>query len=417
MATSEAVSAANLSTPVYGVSTGVDRQALRYACVLIAVLLVPLLLWVMRRSSEVHYRDFVYFYSIGTLLNEYPADRLYNYGLQRQIDNKVLPMESGGGIYGASPYPPYLALLFEPFAKLPFMMAYHVWMVVTLCLYSAGLFILVRTFLRDSLNRTAWFLAALLPWTFLGHTLSNGQISAIGFFAMSSAISAQYRNRPYLSGLALSMCLYKPPLLIWIVPLLLVSRAKKTVLGFLSGAFVLVVATTAALGVRIWPGYAAITLGMLDSHRYFPHAHEHYLDILGQFALATDSPSRLGSTICLLLGALGIVFIWRYVLGLSSRMGLIWAWAITLPAGLLVNVYSPIYDSLLLIPGLIATQESFRRVPKPLLISGALSLVLASYFTTWIAVVSHVQVLSLLILSVIIVQLWGIRRARAAMNN
>src|SRR5437879_2930786 len=70
--------------------------------------------------------DFVYFYAMGRLLNEYPADRLYDYELQRRISDEVHPLTEG--IHAPIPYPPYVGIFFQMFARLPYVAAYLLWL-------------------------------------------------------------------------------------------------------------------------------------------------------------------------------------------------------------------------------------------------------------------------------------------------
>lgn len=69
--------------------------------------------------------DFIYFYGIGRIANEYPLTRLYDYGLQLKIFNEIYPLHDGA--YGPSPYPPFVALLFSLFARVPFLPAFFLW--------------------------------------------------------------------------------------------------------------------------------------------------------------------------------------------------------------------------------------------------------------------------------------------------
>jgi hypothetical protein len=61
--------------------------------------------------------DFTYFYGIGRIVNEYSVARVYDYQLQQRIFNEMYPLQSG--VYGPSPYPPFVALVFSCFARLP----------------------------------------------------------------------------------------------------------------------------------------------------------------------------------------------------------------------------------------------------------------------------------------------------------
>jgi len=352
-------------------------------------------------------RDFVYFYSEGKLLKEHPPEQLYDFRVQREVDNEVRSIGESG--YGPSPYPPYVALFFRSFAALPFGAAYHLWMLVTFCLYVSGAWLLSRTFFPDRLDQAAWVCGSLLFWPFLGNTLLNGQLSAVGFFSIGSALCAQHARRPYWSGLALSLSLYKPTLLIWLIPLLLVGRAWRTLASFFSVALVLFSITTVTLGPQIWIGYAKMTASLGEWQRYL-HQEDH-VDILGMFALATGRTPGVGGLICLFLGGLWIVFIWAYVLRHRAHNSLVVAWALTLPTALLVNLYSPVYDSILLIPSLIVCA---RLIPGMLgfwPLMGCLVILATSYCSTWIAVLYHVQLIGISLIAVSAIQMWKLHQS------
>jgi hypothetical protein len=80
-----------------------------------------------------------------------------------------------------------------------------------------------------------------------------------------------------------------------------------------------------------------------------------------------------------------------------------------LPLTLLVNFYTPVYDSVLLIISLTASAEVLRKVHPKLFVSGCLAVLVASYCTTWVATVIHVQILSILVVGLVVFQLWAYR--------
>src|SRR5206468_11873114 len=84
---------------------------------------------------------------------------------------------------------------------------------------------------------------------FLGYTWLGAQISVIGFGAAALALSEEDRGRPFWSGFALSLCLYKPTLLVLIVPMLIVSGRFRQCVGFLAGACVLTMLSVLVVGV------------------------------------------------------------------------------------------------------------------------------------------------------------------------
>jgi hypothetical protein len=62
-------------------------------------------------------KDFVFFYSMGRMLNEHSPAQLYDVELQEKIEMEVQPLKDGRG-YTPNPYHPYIAILFRPFALL-----------------------------------------------------------------------------------------------------------------------------------------------------------------------------------------------------------------------------------------------------------------------------------------------------------
>src|SRR6202051_2662704 len=138
----------------------------------LAFLVVPLFanLWIQFKTGSGSIRkfdsDFVYFYGIGQLVNEYPAVRLYDYSLQMKVFNEIYPTHEA--FYGPSPYPPYVALFFGPFARASFESAYLLWVGISLALYIAGIAATVKeVFPRERLKISLIFCFALAFYPFV----------------------------------------------------------------------------------------------------------------------------------------------------------------------------------------------------------------------------------------------------------
>src|SRR6185437_12922520 len=170
--------------------------------------------------------------------------------LQQKLSSEVHPLRDR--LYGPSPYPPYVAILFRPLSRMSYLSAYVTWMWISLVLYVAGLGMISRRFIRgDPLHQSLIFCFSLGFYPFLVGTLINGQLCAVGFFAMALAIREDERRRLFQSGLALSLCAYKPTLLVLILPMLLVTKRFKTLLGFGVGVLGVVVSATAIEVVQV----------------------------------------------------------------------------------------------------------------------------------------------------------------------
>ncbi len=313
-------------------------------------------------------RDFVFFYGMGRMLNEYPASQLYNYELQKKVAMEVHPLKAGRE-YTPNPYPPFVALLFRPFARLSYPVAYPLWLSITFSLYIVGLVLTSGSFFpHDFLHRSLIFCAALsfLPFWWI---MTGGQIPIIGFFGFALAFREENRGRPLLSGLGLSLCLYKPTLLFLIVPMLLVTRRYRTLMGLAAGGLALGVVTTAVEGVGVWSGYLrmAISFGAAAADKHGYRVLHYYMDFPAFSSLLPGGRSWLGiaATLgCACWAAFSLFRAWwKYADAGKTATTLLWA--TTLTWTFVLNIYVPIYDSVIAVIGAIATAAVFAGLAGP----------------------------------------------------
>ena len=370
--------------------------------------------------------DFIYFYGIGRIVNEHGLAQLYNYTLQLKVFNDIYPLHDGA--YGPSPYPPFVALFFSPFARLPFAAAFALWAIVSLVAVLAAVRALVRdiwpgTGANPVDARRCRSLAYCLTLGFyplLMATLANGQLSAIAVFAVAMAVALESRDKPVASGLALSLLLYKPTLLLLLVPMLLCTRRFRALLGFAFGGAALAAISTAAGGFAIWPAYAEFIrlfgrLASVGDRSGVPLWK--YVD-LGSCLQAIAGGSSAATTI-VTVALSAIVFLalcalwWKSANAGPAAQALAWAAAITWT--LLVSVYVPIYDASLAAVAMILTFAGWKRGLRNTsgggLAAMAFLLVAASWWTTGFAVLYHVQLLSLALAMLGLTQLALLYRA------
>ncbi len=302
--------------------------------------------------------DFIYFYSFGRILNQYPPARLYDYDLQLKILNELHPLSTLE--YGPNPYPPFVAILFQPFAHMSYFAAYLLWLVISFGLYTAGLSLVTRRFLPlDPYRRALIFCFALGVAPFLTRIKAGGPISAIGFFAIALAFCLEDLERPMLSGLALSLCLYKPTLLVLLLPMLLITRRYRTLLGFICGATGLVLFGISFAGVGVWSGYIHMLLSFgsqVTSTQPF-RLPWIYAD-LGAFAnFIPGGRSWAGRVVFIGFAgwaAVSLLRVWERSGGARKPASTL-MWATTLTWTLVLNVYVPLYDLILVVISLVAT--------------------------------------------------------------
>lgn len=375
-------------------------------CWVICAFLVTPLLVISQRQADLR-TDFVYFYSLGRIANEHPPDQLYDGQIQRNTFQEVLPLPaSSGTVYAPSPYPPFLALLFRPFAHLSFGMAQRVWQLCTLALFFSGLSLLGARFYPKR-PQAQWLIcaAALSFYPFIAETFVNAQAAGIAFLAFSLAICELKARRPFSAGLALSLSLYKPPLLMLFIPMLFVRKQWEVLFGFLSGSAFLIGLSTAVMGVRIWPAYVRLLLSLGPIYNQLNFSM--YVDVPAfSTMIFSNHPwiklgvlaSSFGLAGCFLLRA------WR-----SSKETLA-VWAATITWTLVLNIYVPIYDTIILIPGMIATASVFSGRARHYFVVIGLCIFASTWATQAVARATGIQILTCALLLLGSLQLWACLR-------
>lgn len=390
----------------------------------IAFLLVPsCLVFILqaRRGSESIQRhsDFVLYYGDGTLANRYPAPSIYNPDLQHQVFLEICPNPRGA--FGVSPYPPVVPYLFSLFARLPFTPAYFLWMLVSLSLYCIGIGLVARAVFPNDVPMTALlFCFSLAYFPFIGSTLVNGQLSVFAVLAIGVGLFFEQKKHLFLSGIALSLLTYKPTLLLLVLPMLLLTRRFKSFAGFCAGSVLLLLLSTMLGGIRGWSAYYQL----LEYHKKLTGLHGHadiklsmYLDFssLTHLIHGGRTPAGLGLAVVvsIAVAAALALLLWR-----SAGKGrtIQWlAWAVTLTWTLLLNIYVPIYDSVLAVIAIILTLGALRelewRVANEWVVLLAVLTLAVSWKTVSFAESHHIQLLSILLFVLGIAQLWFLWRA------
>ncbi|MFN7998321.1 MAG: glycosyltransferase family 87 protein [Bryobacteraceae bacterium] len=289
--------------------------------------------------------DFIYLYSMGRIFNDSPPDMVYDYHLQQAVCEKVHPLKSGA--YGPIPYSPLIGISFRPFARLPFIAAYLLWICLSFGLYVSGVILLSRHFFPNGrLSQSLILCLSLSYYPFINWTLLSGHISTLGFIALAVATRELDRQRLGRAGLALSFCIYKPTLIVLLVPMLLVSRRWRVLGGFSVGALVLTLAATIIEGPAVWPGYFRLLFSYgRASATVAGHSFKQgwkYVDLASISSAASGTPltkavvaAVAASMLCILL------WIWSECRrSTGPRFMLIWAATITWT--LVLNIYADI---------------------------------------------------------------------------
>jgi hypothetical protein len=357
-------------------------------------------------DSFPHYHTgFVYIYGLGRIALEYPAARIYDLPLQQKTFNDLSPAPPG--FYGPSPYPPLVAYVFSLLARLPFARAYLLWNGISLLLYLCGLrAAALCAGLRNVHERWLFYCLSLAFYPFFVEVLFNGQLSAIAVCCASLALLADRKSHPFICGLALSVLTYKPPLLLLLIPLLLLTRRFKALAGFLSGAATLFALSTALAGAGIWADYLRFVRmfsQVTGMHGNSGMNLSKFVDFSAASHAVAGGRTAVGLTIlaCVsIAAALSLAFLlWQS--STADRPAQSLAWAATLTWTLLLNVYVPVWDSSLAVISMLLTFSALRDLDWKRATRWNLLLFLLIFAGSWItepiALAHGVQVLTILL--------------------
>jgi hypothetical protein len=300
--------------------------------------------------------DFIYYYGDGRLVKDYPPGALYDHDMQMKVFNEIYPET-----YSVSPYPPLVGEIFSLYARFSLESAYFLWFATSLVLYIAGTVAgLKAAFPGEPLKRSLALCFVLAFPPFLGFNLGAGQLSSVAVFAVGCTLFLDRRLRPFASGLALSILSYKPILLVLILPMLLLTRRFRTLWGYLSGTTALIAISTALSGPSIWIAYAGLIKIWLHGagvHGKAVYQHWTLVDLNSLTYGIPGGRSPLGFMVfaCLILAIAtwGTTLLWRSAKFAGPPQHL--AWALTLTWTLLLNLYVPIYDTVLVVLAIMLT--------------------------------------------------------------
>jgi hypothetical protein len=307
--------------------------------------------------------DFPAFYIAGEITNDRGADWAYDTDLHSKIYGQMFPREPPAE---QLPYvnPPFLLPVFSVLAWLPYRTAFAVWLAISAGLYFAA----VRITEADCRNipdhlRSVMTLLALSFAPFIVYCWAWGQLSALGVFFIAMGVHCE-KEKPFLSGCALSLCMYKPTLLLLILPMLVLTKRFKALTGIVFGSVLLGLVSLAMIG---WQGIINYLVLLENFRRWKATANTIfqtwlYVDIQSFFYASLSNHPLLvvGKFICLAAGSAALLYAWLSVRDTS------FVWSITITGSLLLNLYTPIYDcSLLVIPAMLMANRFYGKGRLP----------------------------------------------------
>jgi len=161
------------------------------------------------RNGLIKGADFLHFYVLGSLALAHRGDLLYDMPGQSAFLAKLLPP---AGNYAYVPlYGPQLAVFWSPLARLPYLRALTVWLLLNCCFYGFACYASWRCCPRLRQFQWTTVLAALaFPGFF--HLIVWGQTAGVALLCLVLAYLALRADKTFLAGLAIGSLIFKPQL-------------------------------------------------------------------------------------------------------------------------------------------------------------------------------------------------------------
>jgi hypothetical protein len=351
--------------------------------------------------------DFGAFYIGGKIFNEHGANQIYDANLHHRLYRAMFPQVPDDS---RVPYvnAPFFILPFVLLSRLPYTLAYLLWVFISVALF-LGALRLLRTALPH-ISEHDWRTAILMSVSFmpfLVECLAGGQTTAVGFFCFSLALACERWDRRLLSGLALSLCAYKPTLLILTIPMLLLTRRWLTIAGVAMGSAGLGLISLLTVGrdgclafIQRLLSFANASTAVEITYRSWK-----YVDVNTFFrALLGGQPYlRWFLTAAVFVVGLSFLFrIWWRAPSDSDTQKIVWALVLTWT--LVLNIYLGIYDSTLVVIGALLLLDPLYRnrdLERPVFSSRLKFMLLLLYLTPWvtqpIARLTNVQIYTIVL--------------------
>ena len=203
--------------------------------------------------------DFRTFYCSGYLVRTGHARRIYDYEVQKQVQNAlVTPSDVALPFY----HPAYEALLFVPFSLASYRVGYFLFIGFNVALLVTSAF-LIRPYLLGLASVWRMLPFALLPLFFpTGIALMQGQDSILLLALYSCAFAAIAAGNDFLAGCLLGFALLKFQIAVPIAILFLIWRRWRIIAGFAAGGFAVLITSIWLVGIHGLVAHARFLLGV-----------------------------------------------------------------------------------------------------------------------------------------------------------
>jgi len=247
------------------------RIAILFVVTCFALLLLIVLV-VNGRLLSKYGTDYFAYWSVGKIADQKGYSEIYDLNNLRSVQTQEL--ESLGILSKTddSPYPvlpvayfSFFILPFQILSKIDMVYGYWLWTILNLIILIGYLVFFMRRILPEggTIENGLKLLIPILISYPVFHNFFFGQVNVLLLVCAGEFIRDAVRKKPILSGLWLGGLLVKPPVLILIIPIILIMRNWKVLMGFVASSGIILLTSFVLSGsagikamINIWRRYS-----------------------------------------------------------------------------------------------------------------------------------------------------------------
>lgn len=352
-------------------SMSLTAERLRAHAVVLVIALWAVSLFVLAtpgprdRNGIIKGVDFLQFYTAARLVAEGRTHELYQWPAFAAQLRAITGTED---VLFLSVYPPQLALLLAPLAKLSFLQALTVWTAVTVGAYAVLCGLILKSLpLLHPYRSTAWLAAfGFVPFQQL---VLHGQVGVLVLAALTAGWQAMRRGHLFWAGVAFGSLAFKPQFGVAALLFAAVSLNARVLAGVIAGALVQIACVALILGVDPWFEYLGGVLPRLvaDAEQFEPKPWDmHSLAGFFRLLMGRGTATHVAIGVVAAFVVLLVWRIWRHTRSSDVRF------SVLVLAAALLNPHLYVYDLVVLVLPLavlsawtLQHQESARKVSLP----------------------------------------------------
>jgi len=241
--------------------------------VIVCFNLIFIIVWVVNGSFfSIYGRDYLAYWSAGKIADQKGYSKIYDLNNLRSVQTQELESlgvlsktDESSTLVIPVPYFSFFVLPFQILSKIDLVNGYWLWTILNLIILIGYLVFFMRKLLPENgtkVNYLKLLIPILISYPVI-HNLIFGQVNVLLLVCAGEFIRNAVRKKSILSGLWLGGLLVKPQLLILIIPIILIMRNWKVLMGFVASSGIILVTSLILSGsagikalINLWTRYS-----------------------------------------------------------------------------------------------------------------------------------------------------------------